>query len=94
MRVLVAYVVLLAWVTGCVTPTQRLLWEVKTDNFDAYSPYVRKIAAAKEAKEMGRERALAAACGYSFKVGVKSAAHMSALLEQDQDLEIVIMDWC
>jgi len=43
---------------------------------------------------MGRERALAAACGYSFKVGVKSAAHMNALLKQDRLLNIVVMDWC
>jgi len=72
----------------------RVLWEVKTDNFDTYAPYVQKIAADKEAKEMGREKALAAACGYSFRVGVKSAAHMKALLDVDKSLDIVIMDWC
>jgi len=73
---------------------ERMLWEVKTDNFDAYAPYVQKIAAEKEAKEMERESALAAACGYSFWVGVKSAAHMKALLKQYPALNIVVMDWC
>lgn len=34
------------------------------------------------------------ACGYDFYVGVRSAAHRAALLNEEPDLNIVIMDWC
>ena len=40
------------------------------------------------------ERALALACGFAFKVGVRSAAHKAALLALDITLDIVVMDWC
>jgi hypothetical protein len=43
---------------------------------------------------MRRERELAKARGFSFRVGVRSAAHRAALLRQDPFLNIVVMDWC
>jgi hypothetical protein len=48
----------------------------------------------KQVTELRRERDLARACGFGFVVGVRSAAHRTALLDQDSTLEIVVMDWC
>ena len=46
--------------------------------------------------ELRREQALALACGFNFRVGVRSAAHKDALEREAPDLEgsIVVMDWC
>ena len=44
--------------------------------------------------EIQREKRLAEACGYSFAVGVRSAAHKAALLELDPELTVAVMDWC
>jgi hypothetical protein len=46
--------------------------------------------------ELQRERELARACGFDFRVGVRSAAHKAALERADPELEgiIVVMDWC
>jgi hypothetical protein len=70
------------------------LWEVKTDNFDTYPPELRKIVLDDQVPKMQHERALALACGFDFKVGVRSAAHKAALLKRDRTLKIVVMDWC
>ncbi len=42
------------------------------------------------------ERALAMACGFDFRVGVRSATHKAALEYAEPRLEglIVVMDWC
>ncbi|MBE4748924.1 hypothetical protein G4177_12205 [Corallococcus sp. ZKHCc1 1396] len=72
----------------------RLLWEVKTDNFDLYTPALKRISIAKQVSELRRERELAKDCGYDFVVGVRSAAHRTALLAQINNLNIIIMDWC
>jgi hypothetical protein len=45
-------------------------------------------------EEAQRERALAAACGYQFVIGVRTEAHKAALLARDRTLAVVIMDWC
>jgi hypothetical protein len=73
---------------------RRVLWEVKTDNFDTYSEALREIVLEKQVAELRRERELARACGYDFYVGVRSAAHLTALREEVPDLNIVVMDWC
>ncbi|MFL5344788.1 MAG: DUF6310 domain-containing protein [Hyalangium sp.] len=70
------------------------LWEVKTDNFDTYTAALRKIVIEKQVVELKRERDLAVACGFSFSVGVRSAAHAEALRKEDRSLNIVIMNWC
>jgi hypothetical protein len=74
----------------------RILWEIKTDNFDTYPIDLRSIIIPKQARELLRERALASACGYGFRVGVRSDAHKTALEEESPDLRglIVVMDWC
>ncbi|MCY1017147.1 DUF6310 domain-containing protein [Pyxidicoccus sp. MSG2] len=72
----------------------RVLWEVKTDNFDTYPPELQEIVIAKQVKELRRERDLARACGFNFWVGVRSAEHRAALRDADRSLDIVVMDWC
>ncbi|WP_395844454.1 DUF6310 domain-containing protein [Cystobacter fuscus] len=72
----------------------RTLWEVKTDNFDTYPPDLRRIVLNDQVLELQYERALALACGFDFRVGVRSPAHKIALLDRDDTLDIVVMDWC
>jgi hypothetical protein len=74
----------------------RVLWEVKTDNVETYSVYLRKTVPEKQVLELRRERELALACGFDFRVGVLSAAHKAELERAAPELEdiIVIMDWC
>ncbi|ATB31338.1 hypothetical protein MEBOL_004800 [Melittangium boletus DSM 14713] len=72
----------------------RTLWEVKTDNFDTYPPELRRIVIEEQLPKLQYERALALACGFDFKVGVRSAAHKAALEFADETLEIVVMNWC
>jgi hypothetical protein len=68
----------------------RVLWEIKTDQFDAYSDFLREQVVGDQVEEMREERAIAVACGYDFVVGVSSAAHKEALLRQDGTLKIVV----
>jgi hypothetical protein len=75
-------------------PATRTLWEVKTDNFDTYPPDLQDIVIDKQVVELRRERDLARACGFDFRVGVRSAAHRAALRDADRDLDIVVMEWC
>jgi hypothetical protein len=74
----------------------RTLWEVKTDNFDTYPPDLREIVVESQVEELRDERALALACGFSFRVGVRSPAHKAALERAARDLRglIVVMEWC
>ncbi|WP_395834168.1 DUF6310 domain-containing protein [Cystobacter fuscus] len=74
----------------------RTLWEVKTDNFDTYPPDLRRIVIEDQVPELQYERALALACGFNFRVGVRSAAHKAALELADRRLTgfIVVMEWC
>ncbi len=43
-----------------------------------------------------RERDLARACGFDFRIGVRSEAHKEALEEDARDIIglIVVMEWC
>jgi hypothetical protein len=72
----------------------RTLWDVKTDDFDKHSPHSQRFFARMKLPEMQREKRLAEACGYTFVVGVKSAAHKLALEQLDKTLKVVVMDWC
>jgi len=74
----------------------RTLWEVKTDDFDTYPPGLRRVVLEEQVPELLHERALALACGFYFKVGVRSAAHKAALEFADPRLKglIVVMNWC
>ncbi|NOK14619.1 DUF6310 domain-containing protein [Corallococcus exercitus] len=68
----------------------RVLWEIKTHQFDSYNAYIRKKEIEKELKQLEKERAVADACGYDFIVGVSSQAHKLALLEADFSLNVVV----
>ncbi|WP_434389828.1 DUF6310 domain-containing protein [Melittangium boletus] len=72
------------------------MWEVKTDNFDTYPRDLRGFVISEQVPKLLIERDLARACGFDFRVGVRSAAHKAALESADPELEglIVIMDWC
>jgi hypothetical protein len=74
----------------------RILWEVKTDNFDTYTEALQDIVIDSQVPKLLRELELARACGFDFRVGVRSAAHKAALEEAEPRLEgiIVVMDWC
>ena len=74
----------------------RTLWEVKTDNFDTYPPDLREIVVEGQVEKLRHERALALACGFDFRVGVRSPAHKAALERTAPDLDgvIVVMEWC
>jgi len=73
-----------------------VLWEVKTDNFDTYTAALRRIVIDNQGPLLRRERDLARACGFDFRIGVRSAAHKAALENAYQDLRglVVVMDWC
>jgi len=68
----------------------RVLWEIKTYQFDTYSDFLRERVIEEQVEEFQEDRDIAAACGYSFVVGVSSAAHKEALLRQDPSLRIVV----
>ncbi|RKI65258.1 hypothetical protein D7X55_16605 [Corallococcus sp. AB049A] len=68
----------------------RVLWEIKTHQFDSYNAFVRKQELEKEFKQLSKERKAAAACGYAFVVGVSSEQHREALLLLDRNLKVVV----
>jgi hypothetical protein len=73
-----------------------VLWEIKTDNFDTYTAALQRIVVDNQGPELRRERDLARACGFEFRVGVRSATHKAELESAHPDLRglIVVMDWC
>jgi uncharacterized protein DUF6310 len=68
----------------------RVLWEIKTHQFDKYNAFVQSMEIDKELKQIKRERDIAVACGYDFVIGVSTQAHKDALLRQDKSLNIVV----
>ncbi|MGE6761277.1 DUF6310 domain-containing protein [Corallococcus interemptor] len=74
----------------------RVLWEVKTDNFDTYSDFLQGQVIRDQVTKMRIERGLARACGFDFRIGVRSEAHQEELEAAAPDLKglIVVMDWC
>ncbi|MBN1206194.1 MAG: hypothetical protein JXB05_14850 [Myxococcaceae bacterium] len=68
----------------------RVLWEIKTHQFDKYNSFVQEMEIKKELKQIQKERAIAVACGYDFIIGVSTQAHKEALLDQDRTLNIVV----
>jgi hypothetical protein len=73
-----------------------VLWEVKTDNYDSYPLELQDIVVRKQVRDFVTERELARACGFDFRVGVRSTKHKMALEYAEPELEdlIVVMDWC
>jgi hypothetical protein len=72
----------------------RTLWDVKTDDFDKHSSRSQDFLARVKLPELQREDSLARQCGYTFIIGVKSAAQKAVLFKLDRTLKVVVMDWC
>ena len=72
----------------------RTLWEVKSGDVETYNPYILRIELDDQVKEAQRERAIAAACGYDFVIGVRTEAHKQLLESRDFTLKVIVMDWC
>jgi hypothetical protein len=74
----------------------RTLWEVKTHGIEGYNPFVLQVEINKQIEEARRERALAAACGFDFRIGVRSEAHKKALEDAAAEFKglIEVMNWC
>ncbi|WP_375742702.1 DUF6310 domain-containing protein [Corallococcus interemptor] len=68
----------------------RVLWEIKTDQFDTYSDFLQAQVVRDQVAELLEERDIAAACGYAFVVGVSSDGHQAALRELADELDIVV----
>ncbi|HEX8700528.1 MAG TPA: DUF6310 domain-containing protein [Myxococcaceae bacterium] len=68
----------------------RVLWEIKTHQFDSYNDFIQDREIEKEIAQLTKERDAARACGYDFVVGVSSAAHRLALLKQEPTFKIVV----
>lgn len=68
----------------------RMLWEIKTHQFDRYSRFLQNQVIRDQVLELKEARDIAEACGYGFVVGVSSAAHKAALEAQDRLLNIVV----
>ena len=68
----------------------RVLWEIKTHQFDTYPDFVRRWEIEKELEQIEKEKDAAAACGYDFVVGVSTQAHKDALLRADRFLNVVV----
>lgn len=74
----------------------RTLWEVKTDSFDTYTDDLQDIVIRSQVPKLLIERDLARACGFDFRVGVRSETHKAELENAAPALRgfIVVMDWC
>jgi hypothetical protein len=68
----------------------RVLWEIKTHQFDSYNDFVQDREIEKEIRQLDKERRTAATCGYDFVIGVSTQAHTDALLRADRFLNIVV----
>ncbi|WP_336242514.1 DUF6310 domain-containing protein [Corallococcus exercitus] len=68
----------------------RVLWEIKTHQFDTYNAFVQDQEIEKEVKQLRKERDAAAACGYGFVIGVSTQSHKDALLDQIPSLDVVV----
>jgi len=68
----------------------RVLWEIKTHQFDTYPDFVQGQEIEKEIKQLRKERDAALACGYDFVVGVSTEAHKKALERAEPTLKIVV----
>ena len=68
----------------------RVLWEIKTHQFDTYNEFIQDQEIEKEMKQLLNERKAALACGYDFVVGVSTEAHKRALLSKTPTLNVVV----
>ena len=68
----------------------RMLWEIKTNQFDTYSIFIRRQEIEKEMAQIAKERRAAAKCGYGYMIGVSTQAHKEALLRENRALNVVV----
>ncbi|MFY2557347.1 DUF6310 domain-containing protein [Corallococcus terminator] len=68
----------------------RVLWEIKTHQFDTYTDFVRRREIEQELDQIEKEQEAAAACGYDFIVGVSTQAHKDALLRANRFLNVIV----
>ncbi|MFB1481671.1 DUF6310 domain-containing protein [Corallococcus sp. RDP092CA] len=68
----------------------RVLWEIKTDQFDTYNAFLRGQVVKGQVAKLREERNIALSCGYRFVVGVSTEAHREALEREMPELEIVV----
>ncbi|MFP2904962.1 DUF6310 domain-containing protein [Pyxidicoccus sp. 3LFB2] len=68
----------------------RVLWEIKTHQFDTYTDFIRRREIEKELEQIEREKDAAATCGYGYVIGVSTQAHKDALLRADRFLNVVV----
>ena len=68
----------------------RVLWEIKTHQFDTYPDFIQDREIEKEMEQLNKQRKAAAACGYDFVVGVSTQAHKDALQREDRRLNVVV----
>ncbi|MFP2897624.1 DUF6310 domain-containing protein [Corallococcus sp. 4LFB] len=68
----------------------RVLWEIKTHQFDTYKKFIRRQEIATELEQIEKEQDAAAACGYGYVIGVSTQAHKDALLAVLPALKIAV----
>ena len=68
----------------------RVLWEIKTDQYDTFSGFHQQQVIRNQVPEMLEERDIAESCGYGFVIGVSTEAHKEALKAVEPELEIVV----
>ncbi|WP_370640370.1 DUF6310 domain-containing protein [Myxococcus faecalis] len=68
----------------------RVLWELKTHQFDTYNRFIQDREIESELKQIRKERDTAARCGYDFVVGVSTEDHQRALLDEIPTLNVVV----
>lgn len=74
---------------------EKVLWEIKTDNYSSYSDFLLRQVIKKQLPDLWLERNLAKVCGFDFVVGVTDAKHLKALRDQADaqglDLKIILI---
>jgi hypothetical protein len=68
----------------------RVLWEIKTYQFDTYSDFLRERVIEDQIKEFKEARSIARACGYGFVVGVSTEAHKATPKRADDTFGVVV----
>jgi len=68
----------------------RVLWEIKTYQFDTYSDFLQERVIEDQIKEFKEARSIARACGYGFVVGVSTEAHKATLKRADDTFDVVV----
>ncbi|MDP9190336.1 MAG: DUF6310 domain-containing protein [Acidobacteriota bacterium] len=57
----------------------RILWEIKTHNYSAYSPWLKNKTLTRQVPEATHDLAIALSCGYGFIFGVTDEQHRADL---------------